>query len=440
MKPAMNKLGLIIAREYLTKVKNKNFIFTTLLTPLGFLIFFIVIGIIFSYEGSKTYRIALLDKSEMNIKFPDSTKKFSFIKTTETLEQLKTQYKNGELDGILVLPKFSGVDVNAYTVYYHSDKAMDIEIESSLEKYLQDGVRNYKIQLMNLQKDQLEKLKTDIAIDPEPVSDTEKDRSSYTGKIATMLGGIMGYVIFFIIFLYGASVMRSVADEKVSRIVEVIISSARPVELMLGKVIGVGLVGLTQIVIWLVLIPLIYFLGMSIAGIDTQQLQEVSQTMGQQAPMDTDELAQIIREVGAMNWWRISVLFVFYFVGGYFIYASMFAAIGAASGDDINDAQSLTILVTIPILLAMYVMFQAIRLPDSSLAMFASLFPLFSPIVMPAMLAFDPPWWQIALSLVLLFAFSYFMIWVAARIYRTGILMYGKKASIKELGKWIWKG
>lgn len=114
---------------------------------------------------------------------------------------------------------------------------------------------------------------------------------------------------------------------------------------------------------------------MSIAGIDTQQLQEVSQTMGQQAPMDTDELAQIIREVGAMNWWRISVLFVFYFVGGYFIYASMFAAIGAASGDDINDAQSLTILVTIPILLAMYVMFQAIRLPDSSLAMFASLFP-----------------------------------------------------------------
>ena len=250
----------------------------------------------------------------------------------------------------------------------------------------------------------------------------------------------MGYVIFFIIFLYGASVMLSVADEKVSRIVEVIISSARPVELMLGKVIGVGLVGLTQIVIWLVLIPLIYFLGMSIAGIDTQQLQEVSQTMGQQAPMDTDELAQIIREVGAMNWWRISVLFVFYFVGGYFIYASMFAAIGAASGDDINDAQSLTILVTIPILLAMYVMFQAIRLPDSSLAMFASLFPFFSPIVMPAMLAFDPPWWQIALSLVLLFAFSYFMIWIAARIYRTGILMYGKKASIKELGKWIWRG
>ncbi len=436
----MNKLGLIITREYITKVKNKNFIFTTLLTPLGFLVFFIVIGIIFSYEGSKTYRIALLDKSEMNIQFPDSTKKFSFIKTTEPLDQLKEKYIKGELDGILVLPKFTGVDVQAYTVYYHSDKAMDIEIESSLEKYLQDGVKNYKIQLLNLQKEQLEKLKTNISIDPEPVSASEKDRSSYTGKIATMLGGIMGYVIFFIIFLYGASVMRSVADEKVSRIVEVIISSARPIELMLGKVIGVGLVGLTQILIWIILIPVIYLLGMSIAGIDTQQLQEVSQTMGQQAPVDTDELAQVIREVGNLNWWKISFLFVFYFVGGYFIYASMFAAIGAATGDDINDAQSLTILVTIPILLAMYVMFQAIRLPDSALATFASLFPFFSPIVMPAMLAFDPPWWQILLSLVLLFAFSYFMIWVAARIYRTGILMYGKKASLKELGKWIWRG
>jgi ABC-2 type transport system permease protein len=118
----------------------------------------------------------------------------------------------------------------------------------------------------------------------------------------------------------------------------------------------------------------------------------------------------------------------------------MFAAIGAATGDDINDAQSLTIFVTIPILLAMYIMFQAIRLPDSSLSFFASLFPLFSPIVMPALLAFDPPWWQIALSLIILFAFSYLMIWFAGRIYRAGILMYGKKASLKEIGRWIWKG
>lgn len=250
----------------------------------------------------------------------------------------------------------------------------------------------------------------------------------------------MGYLIFFIIFLYGASVMRSVADEKVNRVVEIIISSTRPVELMLGKVIGGGLVGLTQILIWLILIPIIYVIGISIAGIDLEQMQQVGQTMSQQQPVDSDELVNIIREIGTLNWWKIASLFVLYFVGGYFIYASLFAAIGAATGDDINDAQSLTIFVTIPILLGFYIMMQAIRLPDSTLAVFASLFPLFSPIVMPGLLAFDPPWWQIISSLILLFLFSYFMIWFAGRIYRTGILMYGKKASIREIARWIWKG
>lgn len=436
----MSKLGLIISREYFTKVKNKSFIFTTLLTPLGFLVFFIVIGVIFSYQGSQTYRIALQDKSEMNFELPQSTKKFNFIKSESTLDSLKAQYLRSEIDGILVLPKFAGVDVKAYTIYYYSDKPMDIEIESSLENYLEDGVRDYKIKSLSLQKEQLDKLETDISIDPEPISSTEKDRSAYTSKIATFIGGAMGYLIFFIIFLYGASVMRSVADEKVNRVVEIIISSARPVELMLGKVIGGGLVGLTQILIWLILIPIIYVIGISIAGIDLEQMQQVGQTMSQQQPVDSDELVNIIREIGTLNWWKIASLFVLYFVGGYFIYASLFAAIGAATGDDINDAQSLTIFVTIPILLGFYIMMQAIRLPDSTLAVFASLFPLFSPIVMPGLLAFDPPWWQIISSLILLFLFSYFMIWFAGRIYRTGILMYGKKASIREIARWIWKG
>jgi ABC-2 type transport system permease protein len=436
----MTKLGLIISREYLSKVKNKNFIFTTLLTPLGFLVFFIVIGVIFSYEGNKTYTIAIVDNSGIDLQFPDSSKKFSFTKTSESLDSLKARYHRKELDGILVLPRFAGVDVKAYTVFYYSDKPIDIEIESSLENYLEDGIRSFKMISLSLQKEQLDKLKTSIAIDPEPVSSNEKDRSAYTGKIATVIGGAMGYIIFFIIFLYGASVMRSVADEKVNRVVEIIISSARPVDLMLGKVIGVGLVGLTQILIWLILIPVLYFVGMSIAGIDVQQIQDASQTMSARQPIDSEELVNVIREISTLNWWKIAGLFIFYFVGGYFIYASMFAAIGAATGDDINDAQSLTIFVTIPILLAMYIMFQAIRLPDSSLSFFASLFPLFSPIVMPALLAFDPPWWQIALSLIILFAFSYLMIWFAGRIYRAGILMYGKKASLKEIGRWIWKG
>jgi ABC-2 type transport system permease protein len=435
----MNKLGLIISREYITKVRNKSFIFTTLLTPIGFLIFFIAIGVIFSYEGSKSYRIAVSDKSEMSFELPESSKRFSFIKTDESLDSLKAKYQRAEVDGIIVLPKFAGVDVKAYTIFYYSDKPMDIEIESSLEKYLEEAVRSYKMKSLSLQKEQLDKLKTEISIDPEPVNATEKDRSTYTGKIATFIGMAMGFLIFFIIFLYGASVMRSVADEKVNRVVEIIISSAKPVDLMLGKVIGVGLVGLTQILIWVILIPIIYFIGISIAGIDVEQLQQASQTMTEQPPVDGEELANIIREIGTLNWWKILFLFILYFIGGYFIYASLFAAIGAATGDDINDAQSLTMIVTIPILFAYYIMMQAIRLPDSTLAVFSSMFPLFSPVVMPGLLAFDPPWWQILTSLVILFLFSYGMIWFAGRIYRTGILMYGKKASLKEIARWIWK-
>lgn len=433
----MNKLGLIISREYITKVKNWKFILTTLLTPLGFLIFFIVVGIIFSYEGDKQYVIAVSNQSGMELSLPTDNHRFKFEVSQSSLDSLKSQYARSEIDGIWVLPNFAGVDVKEYTCYFYSDKPLDIEHESKLEGILEKTIRAQKIRLLSLNQEQLDKLDTDISIDPEPVSAEEKDRSAHTVKIATVIGGAMGYVIFFIIFLYGASVMRSVADEKVNRVVELIISSAKPVDLMLGKVIGVGLVGLTQIVIWLVLLPVIYIVGMQISGIDIQQLQEVSQPMAQQAPIDQDEMVTLLREIASLNWLKIGIVFLLYFLGGYFLYASMFAAIGAATGDDMNDAQSLTIVVTIPILLAIYIMFQAIRLPDSSLATFASFFPFFSPVVMPALLAFDPPWWKIFVSLVVLYAFCYFMIWVAGRIYRVGILLYGKKASWKEITKWI---
>lgn len=433
----MNKLGLIISREYITKVKNWKFILTTLLTPLGFLIFFIVVGIIFSYEGDKQYIIAVSNQSGMELSLPTDNQRFKFEVSQSSLDSLKSQYARSEIDGIWVLPNFAGVEVKEYTCYFYSDKPLDIEHESKLEGILEKTIRAQKIRLLSLNQDQLDKLDTDISIDPEPVSAEEKDRSAHAFKIATVIGGAMGYVIFFIIFLYGASVMRSVADEKVNRVVELIISSAKPVELMLGKVIGVGLVGLTQIVIWLVLLPVIYIVGMQISGIDLQQLQEVSQPMAQQAPIDQDEMVTLLREIASLNWLKIGIVFLLYFLGGYFLYASMFAAIGAATGDDMNDAQSLTIVVTIPILLAIYIMFQAIRLPDSSLATFASFFPFFSPVVMPALLAFDPPWWKIFVSLAVLYAFCYFMIWVAGRIYRVGILLYGKKASWKEITKWI---
>lgn len=433
----MNKLGIVISKEYLTRVKNKKFIFTTLLTPLGFLVFFVVIFLLMSNESDKQYKVYISDQSNTQISMPDDSKRFQFVKSSEGIDSLKAKCNRGDGDAILVLPNFMGVDVKSYTAYYYSDKTLDIEMEASLSKYLERSLRNYKMQLLSLDKTQLEKVDTKISIDPEPITEGTSDRSEYTSKIATVLGGAMGYIIFFIIFLYGAGVMRSVTEEKVNRIVEVVISSVSSTELMLGKIIGVGLVGLTQIVIWMILIPAVYMIGIFIVGVNANDLQQMSANIPQEQLTRADEIQFVIQEMMNLNWYKILAVFIIYFLGGYFIYSAMFAAIGAAVGDDINDSQSLTMFVSIPILLGMYAMFSCIREPDSSLAFFASIFPLWSPIVMPAMIPFDVPWWHLLLSIAILFAFAYFIVFVAGRIFRTGILLYGKKATAKELVKWM---
>ena len=434
----MNKLGLIISREYITRVKNKKFLLTTLLTPLGVLLFILCIGFIFSYQSDKQYLVSIIDQSGMQIQAPDESRRFKFELSDQNLPELKKQYLNHKIDAVLVLPKFAGVDVKDYTAYFYSDKALDIEMEAILEKTILKRVRQEKMKLLSFQEETVSKLDTDIKIDPEPISDNVKDKSSNTGKIATLLGGLMGYIIFFIIFLYGASVMRSVTEEKVNRIVEIIISSCTSTELMLGKIIGIGLVGLTQLLIWIIIIPIVFMIGTALTGMDESQMQQVAQ-QGQMMnqTMDPDSILQIIQELKQINWLKIGILFLLYFLGGYFVYASMFAAIGAAVGDDINDSQSLTIFITIPIMLAIYISFSVIREPESTLAIFASIFPLFSPIVMPSLIVFDPPFWQILCSLIVLFAFAWLIIALSGRIYRTGILMYGKKASLKEISRWL---
>ncbi len=433
----MSKLGIVIAKEYLTRVKNKKFIYTTLLTPMGFLVFFIVIFLLMSNESDKQYKVYISDQSNTQMSMPDESKRFQFVKSTEVIDSLKSRCKRGDGDAILVLPNFTGVDVKNYTAYYYSDKTLDIEMEASLSKFLERSFRNHKMQLLSLDKSQLEKVDTKISIDPEPITEGSLDHTEYTSKIATVLGGAMGYIIFFIIFLYGAGVMRSVTEEKVNRIVEVVISSVSSTELMLGKIIGVGLVGLTQIVIWMILIPLVYMAGIFIVGINANDMQQMTANIPQEQLSKADEIQFVIQEMMNLNWYKILGVFIIYFLGGYFIYSAMFAAIGAAVGDDINDSQSLTMFVSIPIMLGMYAMFSCIREPDSNLAFFASIFPLWSPIIMPAMIPFDVPWWHLLLSIVILFAFAYFIIFVAGRIFRTGILMYGKKSSAKELIKWM---
>lgn len=433
----MNKLALIIQREYLTRVTRRSFILATLLTPLGFAVFFIVVGLIFSYESDDSKRIAIIDSGNILEKSIKDDKNLYFKFVNENLETLRANFGESEYDGIVMLPEIKNMLDKTYTFYYYSEKQPTLDVETLIRSRISDKVRDYKIDQLQMDRQQLEALNTRVELDPEPIDPLGNDASKLTGAIGAGIGSIMGIIMYFVVFIYGMMVMRSVMEEKTNRIVEVMISSVRPFQLMLGKIVGVGAVGLTQVAVWAILIPLTSFLVNLIFGFDTNQMDATTAA----AEVNSDDMEAMIslaiNEISNQNWLLIFPLFIIYFLGGYFLYASMFAAVGSAMGDDLGEGQALTLPITIPVLLAFYIMFAAVQAPNSSLAVWSSIFPLFSPIVMPARLAFEPPMWEILVSVVVLIATSIFFVWLSGRIYRVGILMYGKKVSFKELGKWL---
>lgn len=433
----MNKLGLIIRREYLTRVTRRSFILATLLTPLGFAVFFVVVGLIFSYESDDSQRIAIVDQGNILNKSIKDDENLYFKFVNDNLETLRDDFEDSDYDGIVVLPEITNLLDKTYTFYYYSDKQPTLDVETLIQSRIRSSIRDYKIEQLQLDRQQLEALDTRVELDPEPIDPEGDDASKLTGAIAAGIGSIMGIIMYFVVFIYGMMVMRSVMEEKTNRIVEVMISSVRPFQLMLGKIIGVGAVGLTQVAIWAILIPLTSMLVNLFFGFDTSQMDSAAAA----SEVNTDDMESMImlamNEISSQNWLLIFPLFVIYFLGGYFLYSSLFAAVGSAMGDDLGEGQSLTLPITIPVIIAFYIMIVAIQAPNSSLAVWSSIFPLFSPIVMPARLAFDPPVWEILLSVALLIATAIFFVWLSGRIYRVGILMYGKKVNLKELSKWI---
>lgn len=435
----MNKLWLIIKREYLTRVKRRAFIVATLLTPLAFALFFVVVGIIFQYESDDSRRIAIIDESNVLKRSIKDEKNLYFKFVDVELNLLRENFDEFDYDGILVIPKIEDLLTKNYTVHYYSDKQPSLDIESLIRERVREGLREYKIEALQIDPRQLEALNIRVELEPSPIKETGKSGSRLTSAVAAGIGAVMGIIMYIVVFIYGMMVMRSVMEEKTNRIVEVMISSVKPFQLMLGKIVGVGAVGLTQVAIWAILIPLIVFISTLVFGFDSSTQLEMAQSSAAELnPEDTEAMiALAIEEFRSLNWWVILPLFVFYFLGGYFLYSSLFAAVGSAMGDDLGEGQSLTIPITIPVVLAFYIMIVSIEAPNSSLATWSSIFPLFSPIVMPARLAFQPPFWEVALSIILLAATSIFFVWLSGRIYRVGILMYGKKVTLKELGKWM---
>lgn len=437
----MSNINLIIGREYWTRVKSKTFLLTTFLAPIAIIAVYAVLGFLMTRGSDKSKTLAIIDNAGLTEGVELKKNNLIFEVSSLSLEDLKSKYKEGEYEGIIELPALDSSQ-REYNILFHADKTLAIDEEATVRSMFRRNIRDFKIRAFGIDESQLDLIDTDISIDPKTVTETEKEISSITSLVSSGVGAIVGFVLFFVILMFGSQVMRGVNEEKINRIIEVLISSVKPIELMIGKVLGIGLVGLTQFGIWAILLAVIsigstIFFGIDVSGAATDN---ATSQMAQEVLADEgikEQITNVMRELFAINWALIIPLYLLYFILGYLLYSSLFAAVGAAAGDDINEAQALTTVVMLPLLAAFYIAVAAMRAPESTLSVWSSIFPLTAPVVMPVRLATGPPTWQIIASLISCILFVGFMIWLASRIYRVGILMYGKKANFKELGKWI---
>ncbi len=437
----MNKLWLIVEREYLTRVKKKSFILITLLSPLVFVALFAIPVLVQIFAGNETRNIAVRDDSGAFVVPKDTSSKAVFTLLDEPLDILKATYKGRNFDGVLYIPAFQDTTKKLKISYYSEDQ-ISLGTTSYIENQVAAQVEKQKIRLAGYDEQIMDGFKTDVSIEQKEVAFDDAGKLVETNKknsavIATVIGYVSAFTIYIILLVYGTMIMRSVMEEKTNRIVEVIISSVRPFQLMMGKIIGVSGVGLTQMLIWIILTIVLSLVAGSFLDMDpsaTQTAMSPMQGIPQEEVMG--QTSEIFQLVASQNWGLILPLFVIYFLGGYFIYASLFAAVGSAMGDDMGEGQSLTMVAMAPIILSIILITPVVESPNSPMAVWMSMIPLFSPIIMPARLAFEPPLWEIAVSVLLLIASAIFFVWLSGRIYRVGILMYGKKAGFKELMKW----
>lgn len=433
----MGKIGLIIEREYLTRVKRKSFLLTTILVPIVIIAFYAIIIAVSISGDSKVQKIAILDNAGLFDGKIESGKDdksgYTFIQN-ETEESFKTKYNKEGYNIFLYIPEFS--DSQPGPMKIHSQAAVNLFVKTALERKINAAIERKRLIAADIDPDIYQKIKSDIRIE-NIVDAGGKEKKSNAGitYAVSFAGGIL---IYMILLIYGTMVMRGVMEEKTNRIAEVIVSSAKPFQLMLGKIVGIGAVGLTQFAIWIVLMSLLQLFIPLLFPQFFQQLpsgDQVGAAMATQA--GNSGIASAIEGLRSLPVGLILFCFIFYFIGGYLLYAALFAAIGSVVSEDQQEAQQLVFPVMMPLILGFVIMMKAVNAPDSSLAIFGSMFPLTSPIVMMGRITYGVPWWQIAISMALLVLTFLFFTWLTAKIYRTGILLYGKKVSWKEIWKWV---
>ena len=433
----MNKIGLVIQREYLSRVKKKSFLLTTILVPLIIVGFYaVIIAISVSDSGDKA-RVAVIDEagffSGKVIKAKNDPTEYVVI-PNETEQSYKTKYKSNGYDYLLYIPKVN-ID-QPKGIKLHSPSAVSLGVKGKIENTVNKIIEEKRMQAANINADQFRSINSDISID-NTIASGDKEKKSVAG-VAYAVSFACGILIYMILLIYGTMVMRGVMEEKTSRIAEVIVSSVKPFQLMLGKIIGIGAVGITQFMIWIILMIVLQAILPALFPALSSQLTDQA-TTGGVATGSPNMLGTVTEGLRSIPVGLILFCFLFYFTGGYLLYASMFAAIGSVVSEDQQEAQQLVFPVMMPIILAFVIMVRAVAEPNSSLAVFGSLFPLTSPIVMMGRITYDVPWWQLITSMALLVLGFIFFTWLTAKIYRTGILLYGKRVTWKEMIKWTFR-
>jgi ABC-2 type transport system permease protein len=433
----MNKTFLILKREYITRVKKPSFIIMTFLGPILMASLMVVPIFLATMSDSGIKKIAVLDETEWFAGKFENDNDFQFEYVDRQVDSVKSSVLKGDYDALVYIPK-TGLNIPVNAMLFSSKQA-SLSMKSYIRNTIKTEVENRKLIASGIDPEVIKSSKTNINIQTIRLEENGEESKSYT-EVDFALGLISSILIYFFIFMFGAQVMRGVIEEKTSRIIEVIVSSVKPFQLMMGKILGIALVGLTQFMLWVLLTLGIYTIVSAIFGPEAVSQIQTGGMMGQMP--DTAQLAgnqqvnEIFDIIRSIDFGVIIFSFVVYFIGGYLLYAALFAAIGSAV-DNEADTQQFMLPVSAPLILGMVLSNFVVNNPDGGIAFWLSMFPLTSPVIMMVRIPFGVPYWQIVLSMGILILGFLFTTWLAAKIYRTGILMYGKKITYKELWKWL---
>ena len=438
----MSNFSVILKREYLSRVKKRSFLIITFLGPLFFAALMIAPSLMMmksdSMEAKKT--IAVLDETEWFIgKFENSdVNTFLYTNTDENIDTLKKLILEGVYDAVLYVP---ATELNVPTnAKLYSNKQIPMSLSSYIKSEMKQEVEHRKLLAHGIDPKIVKSVNTSINISTIRMDEEEGEKTSYA-ELESIIGLVLAIVVYFVIFLFSNQVLRGVIEEKSNRIIEVIISSVKPFELMMGKIIGIALVGLTQFLLWIVLTIGIYLVAsgiilgpeiMSPSG--TVMTEEISQIVN--TTQGQDIMLEVVSMIESINFKAILISFLFYFVFGFLLYAALFAAVGGMVDNETDSNQFVTIL-SMPLIVAIVCSTAMINNPDSGLGIWLSMIPFTSPVSMMIRIPFGVPYWQVVVSLLILVLTFVFITWIAAKIYRTGILMYGKKPNLKEIWKWL---